>query len=195
MLRQQSAKTVWRLDSPAERGSLASEGIERLRDARLTEAALVQTGAVGDPYDELEASLSFNQIQYALVLDSDLVARLSQEDSDNAYKEVVKRLMNYGSPGRQEYYQAMATQWRIGERSVFLENVLASLDHLAMDSSAEAKQAIVWAYQEAKLAGGAMLSGFGERCWIFPQLPKDYATLKPQTQMIGWSKTCHRRGG
>jgi hypothetical protein len=26
MLRQQSAKTVWRLDSPAERGSLASEG-------------------------------------------------------------------------------------------------------------------------------------------------------------------------
>jgi hypothetical protein len=174
---------------------LAVQFIERLRDARLTEAALVQTGAVGDPYDELEASLSFNQIQYALVLDSDLVARLSQEDSDNAYKEVVKRLMNYGSPGRQEYYQAMATQWRIGERSVFLENVLASLDHLAMDSSAEAKQAIVWAYQEAKLAGGAMLSGFGERCWIFPQLPKDYATLKPQTQMIGWSKTCHRRGG
>jgi hypothetical protein len=131
---------------------LAVQFIERLRDASLIEAALVQTGTVGTPYEELGNSLSFNQIQHALALDGDLFARLSQESSDNGYSEIVKRLMNYGSPGRQEYFQAMATQWRIGERSVFLENVLASLDHLAMDSLAEARQVILWAYQEAKLA-------------------------------------------
>src|SRR5262249_42843622 len=92
------------------------------------------------------------QIRYALALDGDLPARLSQEGSDSAYKEIVKRLMNYGSPGREEYFQALATQWRIGERSVFLDNVLALLDHLAADSSSEARPVIVWAYQEAKLA-------------------------------------------
>jgi hypothetical protein len=131
---------------------LAVQFIERLRDASLIDAARIQSGTVGTPFEELETSLSFNQIQYALALDGDLFARLSQESGENAYKEIVKRLMNYGSPGREEYFQAMATQWRIGERSAFLENVLASLDHLARDSSTEARQAIVWAYQEAKLA-------------------------------------------
>jgi hypothetical protein len=131
---------------------LAVRFIERLRDASLAEAAVIPDGTVGAAYEALEASLSFNQLQYALVPDTDLLARLSQEGSDDAYQEIVKRLMNYGSPGREEYFQAMATQWRIGERSVFLGNVLASLEQLAKDSSPEARQAIVWAYQEAKLA-------------------------------------------
>jgi len=131
---------------------LAVQLVERLRDASLTEAALIQTGAAGAPYDRLEESLSFRQIQCALVLDVDLLKRLSEESLDNAYKSIVKRLMNYGSPGREEYLQALAAQWRIGERSVFLDNVLASLDQLSRDSSAEARQAILWAYQEAKLA-------------------------------------------
>lgn len=131
---------------------LAVRLIERIRDANLTAAAGNQTGSFETPYQELEASLSFNQIQYALGLDTDLLTRMFQQSVENAYQEIVKRLMNYGSPGREEYFQAMAAQRRIGERSVFLDNVLTSLDRLAMESSAEARQAIVWAYQEAKLA-------------------------------------------
>jgi hypothetical protein len=130
---------------------LAVQFIEQLRDASLTEAALHQSAVVGAPYDDLEQSLPFQKIQHALVLDGDLVTRLSQLKSDDAYKEIVKRLMNYGSPGRVEYFQALATQWRIGERSVFLDNVLASLDNLVADPSTEARQGLVWAYQESKL--------------------------------------------
>ncbi|WP_133116243.1 hypothetical protein [Mesorhizobium wenxiniae] len=130
---------------------LAVRFVERLRDASVADAAQIQTGTAGSAYEELENSLSFTQIQCALVLDGDLLARLARESSEDAYKEIVKRLMNYGAPGREEYFQAMATQWRIGDRQAVLENVLGALDHLAEDSSAEARQAIVWAYQEAKL--------------------------------------------
>src|SRR5262249_35558996 len=42
-------------------------------------------------------------------------------------------------------------QWRIGDRSVFLDNVLSALDNLVADPSLEARQAIAWAYQEAML--------------------------------------------
>ena len=52
--------------------------IEQLRDANVINAALHQ----------------------------DLLARLSEEKVDDAYMEIVKRLMNYGSPGRAEYFAA-----------------------------------------------------------------------------------------
>jgi hypothetical protein len=103
-------------------------GDEQLRDASLTEEALHQTAAEGEPLKELEGSPPFRQMQYALVLDGDLL------------------LMNYGTPGREDYFQALATQWRIGDRSIFLDNVLTALDNLVADPSPEARQALAWAY-------------------------------------------------
>lgn len=127
--------------------------MEQMRDASLTEEALRQTGGEGEPFEDLLGSLLFRQIQHALALDTDLASRLAQVSSDEAYTEIVKRLMNYGSPGRSEYFQALATQWRIGQRHFFLANVLVALDSLGADSSTEARQVIVWAYQEAKFSG------------------------------------------
>lgn len=131
---------------------LAVNFIERIRDAGLAETAQTITATDGSPYEELDNSLSFTQIKCALSLDGYFFESLAQESLESAYKEIVKRLMNFGSPGREEYFQAMATQWRIGERSVFLDNVLSSLKDLSKDSSEEARQTIVWAYQEAMLA-------------------------------------------
>jgi hypothetical protein len=130
---------------------LAVHLMERLRDASLTEEALHQTAVEGEPFEELGASLPFQQKQYALVLDSDLLSRLSQTSSGDAYLEIVKRLMNYGTPGREDYFQALATEWRIGDRSIFLDHVLSAVDHLITDTSSEARQTLAWAYQEAML--------------------------------------------
>jgi hypothetical protein len=129
---------------------LAVQFMEQLRDASLAEAALEQMGATGDPYEDLENSLQFKRIKFALALDGDLITRLSQVDGEKAYQEIVKRLMNHGSPDRVEYFQALATMWRIGEQWSFLDNVLLALDKLAADSSTEARQALVWAYQKAR---------------------------------------------
>jgi hypothetical protein len=89
-------------------------------------------------------------MQHALALDGDLVSRLSKATGDDAYQEIVKRLMNYGTPGKKDYFQALDTQWRIGDRSAFLNNALSALDTLITDPS-EAEEALVWAYQEATL--------------------------------------------
>ena len=130
---------------------LAVRLLEQMRDASLVEEALHQTAAEGEPFRELNGSLSFQQLQHALVLDGDLLSRLSKASDEDAYQEIVKRLMNYGSPGREDYFQALATQWRIGDRSVFLDNVLSALDTLIKDPSLEARQALAWAYQEAMI--------------------------------------------
>jgi len=131
---------------------LAVRLIERIRDASLIEEALLQTAGEGEPLGELESSLSFQQLQYGLVLDGDLLSRLSQvSGEDSAYQEIVKRLMNYGTPDREDYFQALAAQWRIGDRSIFLDNVLSALDSLITDPSPEARQALAWAYQEAMI--------------------------------------------
>jgi hypothetical protein len=125
--------------------------IEQLRDANVINAALHQTGVIYEPYEEMSDSLAFQRNKYALFLDQHLLTRLSQEKIDKAYKEIVKRLMNHGSPGRAEYFEALTAQWRIGEGAIFLDNVLASMDNLIADSSTEARQMLVWGYQEAKL--------------------------------------------
>jgi hypothetical protein len=121
---------------------LATRLLELRRDASLTEEAMYQTGAEGEPLEELEGSLLFRQLQHALALDGDMVSRLSKATGDDAYHEIVKRLMNY-APTRKDYLQALDTQWRIGDRSVFLNNVLSITD------PSDAGEALVRAYEEA----------------------------------------------
>ena len=60
-------------------------------------------------------------------------------------------MINYAPPRRKDYLQAFVTQWRVGERSVFLKNVIANLNLLATDGTPEAWQLVVWAYQEAQI--------------------------------------------
>lgn len=129
---------------------LAVRVLEQLRDASLTKEALQQTASEGEPLEELEESQPFRQMLYALSLDQDLLSSLLQTTNDPC-QELVKRLMNYGSPGRDDYFQALNTQWRLGERSGFLANVLAALESLIVDPSAEATQTLTRAYQDALL--------------------------------------------
>jgi hypothetical protein len=131
---------------------LAVRLFEKVRDAWLMEAALEQTAGEGVPHSERLQSPSVQRLQCALALDGDLTSRLAGVGPEGAYTEIVNRLLNYGSPGRKDFFQALATQWRIGDRSVFLANALESIDNLSADSSREARQAMIWAYQEAKLS-------------------------------------------
>jgi hypothetical protein len=129
---------------------LVVQYVEHLRDGALKDDAVRQSAMAEEP-DELHTPLRLQQIEYALALDSDLVLKLSEIDDEDASIEIVKRLMNYGDPGREEYFQALTTQWRIGDRSRFLANVLAN-DELLVDATSEAQQVILWAYQEARIA-------------------------------------------
>ena len=72
---------------------------------------------------------------------------------DEAYQEIVKRLINYTPPKRKDYFQAMVTQWRVGDRSVFLANVINNLNMLVAEPTPDAWQLIMWAYQEAQILG------------------------------------------
>jgi hypothetical protein len=76
---------------------------------------------------DAQTPLRMRQIEFAVALDPDMIQRLSACELEDAYREIVKRLINYGSADQTDYIQALTTQWRIGDRAVFLDNMLANL--------------------------------------------------------------------
>jgi hypothetical protein len=133
---------------------LAVQSIELQRELALRELAVEQTGSERTEIQlDRDLPLRVRQIAYALALDSDLVFKLMRTTLDEAYQKIVKRLINYSPPKRTDYFQALIAQWRVGDRSVFLTNVITNLNMLTADSTPDAWQLVIWAYQEAQILG------------------------------------------
>lgn len=130
---------------------LAVQFVEHQRELALRHLAVTQGGGEADAQSWEDVPRRVQQVACALAVDADLASKLSEVTLDSAYQEIVKRLMNYSQPERIDYLRALVVQWRIGDHAVFLENVIANLDVLVADSTPEAWQFIVWAYQEAQV--------------------------------------------
>jgi hypothetical protein len=130
---------------------LAVQHVEHKQELTLQALAIEQGGSVSTTEEPSAAEpLRGRQIECALAMDSDMVQRLSQCELDSAYTEIVKRLVNYGRPRQEDFVQALMTQWRIGDRSVFLENVLSNVERLISWTPNDGIwQLLTWAYQEA----------------------------------------------
>jgi len=57
--------------------------------------------------------------------------------------------MNFAEAEPSDFLQALVTQWRIGDREAFLENVLRNLKFISALSISDSLQVLGWAYQEA----------------------------------------------
>jgi hypothetical protein len=124
--------------------------IEHKQAFDLRRAAIGQLDSESEPAAFLAAEdLRVRQIACALSLDIDLFPQLLQSQSDEASPFIVRRLINPGSSTHEEYIQALVTQWRIGDHSDFLANVLSGLAPLLEMSRNDAWEVICWAYQEA----------------------------------------------
>jgi hypothetical protein len=131
---------------------LAVQLVEQQHELALRESALEQGQCTDHATKETDhIPLRLRQIACALKIDADLASRLSIANLDQAYQEIVKRLINYSKAERLDYLDALLVQWRIGDRLVFLENVIKNLDVLVADSTPETWQLVVWAHQEAQI--------------------------------------------
>ena len=68
-----------------------------------------------------------------------------------SYKEIVSRLVNWKGTPPKAFFQAFMTQWRIGDRTAFVDNVLRNLGTLMAKVNEEIWQIVGLAYQEATL--------------------------------------------
>jgi hypothetical protein len=130
---------------------VALRAVEYRQQLALRALAVEQSGGDINSVDaSADLPLRMRQVDYALAMDPDMVKRLAPCELDDAYKEIVKRLLNAGHRGRRDFVQALMTQWRIGDRVVFLGNVLSNLSGLkSWKRDADDWQLIRWAYQEA----------------------------------------------
>jgi hypothetical protein len=131
---------------------LAVQLVEHEQQLALRALAIEQGGSKNTT-EEPNATepLRKRQIECALAMDSDMAQRLLACELDEAYREIVIRLLNCGRPGKEDFLQAFMTFWRIGDRVVFLENVLSNLERLisSWTPNDDIWQLLTWAYQEA----------------------------------------------
>jgi hypothetical protein len=89
---------------------LAVQFIEQQREIALSASALEQGAGVVHERENDRHPLRPGQIACALVIDADLASTLSEVDVDDAYKEVVKRLLNHHQLERLDYLRALIAQ-------------------------------------------------------------------------------------
>jgi hypothetical protein len=130
---------------------LAVQLVENEKQLALRTLAIEQGGGKNTTEEPSAAEpLRKRQIECALAMDSEMAQRLLACEFDEAYREIVKRLLNCGRPDKEDFVQAFMTFWRIGDRVVFLENVLSNLERLiSWTPNDDIWQLLTWACQEA----------------------------------------------
>jgi hypothetical protein len=129
---------------------LAVQFVECHRDLTLSHRAKDQGGQIAEhDIEDIPRPLRIRQVECALALDVDLMERVSTSSRDEACQEIVRRLINYGRPDREEVLQALVTQRRIGDGAVFVDNVLRNLVILSKSNEFDCWQTIMWGYEEA----------------------------------------------
>ena len=125
--------------------------VEYEQQLALPALAIEQGGSEHTPEEPSAAEpLRKRRLECALAMDSDMAQRLLPCQLDDAYTEIVKRLVNFGHADKEDFVQALITQWRIGDRVVFLENALSNLERLiSWTPNDDIWQLLTWAYQEA----------------------------------------------
>ncbi len=131
---------------------LAVQFVEHRRDLSLRASALEQAGA-NQPDSEPDPPLTVRRVAAAVRLDPELYASIATFDAERSSAEIVTRLINHGRPNAKDCVQALLTQWRIGDRAIFVENVLRSMDGLLSDFHSGGVQLASLAYREAVIAG------------------------------------------
>lgn len=129
---------------------LAVQFVEQVRSFKLTESAAFQSESDTDFLYILEENLLFKQIYWALSFDPELID-IAKNEPNRVFLTVLSRLMTNTNVEIEDLLQALDSEWRIGERSLFLDNVLLNLNKLSKFESVNSQQIILWAYQEARL--------------------------------------------
>jgi hypothetical protein len=110
---------------------VALQAVEYRQQLELRALAVEQGGGESNAEGiRADSPLRMRQVDYALAVDPDMVQRLAACELDEACGEIVKRLLNCGRADKRDFIQAFMTQWRIGDRVVFLDNVLFNLERL-----------------------------------------------------------------
>ncbi len=127
---------------------LALQLVEHRCDQRLRAAAIEQ--AIERDHDtSTDTPLAVRQVAAAVLLDEELHSAVTRFDAERASREIVKRLINHDTPNAEDFIQALRTQWRIGSRTDFVDNVLQSLDALLGSCGPDGMQIVSLAYREA----------------------------------------------
>jgi hypothetical protein len=111
--------------------NLAVQWVEYRRDMVLRQCAVEQSNAAESTDQGGEdLPLAMIQIQAALCMDQSLINEIESTEIDVAYQAIVRRLLNGPQPEPHDLIQALQVQWRIGDREVFLNNIMQNLDHI-----------------------------------------------------------------
>ena len=127
---------------------LAVQFVEYRQELSLRDLAIFQGGQRDNEPEPFP--LRVRQILCALALNSGFGVEVAEAPPEEAYKVIVKQLMNLAHPERDDFLQALVAQWRIGVRAVFLQNVMNNLKTIVSISTDNSWQILAWAYQEAK---------------------------------------------
>jgi hypothetical protein len=127
---------------------LAVESLELRRERQLRGAALEQSGSDGSASITL-ASLRERQLEAALALDPALVESVRIVAPNDEYREIVKRLTRCGEPEVKDYRVALMATWRIGNRTIFLKEIVSNVSLLGSDAFGTNCDLLELAYQEA----------------------------------------------
>jgi hypothetical protein len=137
---------------------LAVEWVERIKEEHLTQSAKLQS----DPavYSNIQAlehhaesdlsdiPLKTRQLSFALMWDQDLFQTIQKVPESEMSACIVQRLMR-GSKEPVDFLLALKTQWRIGSKRDFVDNITRNIDGVVKIGSDLAWTLIGFGYQDS----------------------------------------------
>jgi hypothetical protein len=152
--------------------SLAVEILELYREEELALLAIEQ--GKGDPLpvnnnisilsenidENSNIPLRKRQLLYALnTVDSNFLDKILSSDDSEVYKEIVKRLINVPyNTEFQDYRQALITQYRLGAKDAFINNVASELTNIVSIENEGKWELIELSFREALILNHPVVS-------------------------------------
>lgn len=114
---------------------IATRFVELAQDAILSEEAARQAGSLegeeAEDFDWKNSDLAPQRLYQAIQLDKRFDAIINETwPPDDAYQLVVSELINYEGSQPRDWLQALRAMWRIGDKQVYVDNVLSNIESL-----------------------------------------------------------------